>query len=58
MRGGANRSFGIEVAALAGVPACVLNRAKVILKAVESGEVTNGLDKFAEEENDEKQMSC
>ena len=57
MRGGANRSFGIEVAALAGVPACVLNRAKVILKAVESGEVTNGLDKFAEEENDEKQMS-
>ena len=35
MRGGANRSFGIEVAALAGVPASVTDRAKVILKAIE-----------------------
>lgn len=40
MRGGANRSFGIEVAALAGVPQCVTSRAKKILKAVESGETT------------------
>ncbi|MGN0805242.1 MAG: DNA mismatch repair protein MutS [Candidatus Coproplasma sp.] len=40
MRGGANRSFGIEVASLAGVPACVTDRAKKILKAVESGEAT------------------
>ncbi len=38
MRGGANRSFGIEVASLAGVPECVTTRAKCILKAVESGE--------------------
>lgn len=38
MRGGANRSFGIEVAALAGVPAEVTDRAKQILKIVESGE--------------------
>ena len=38
MRGGANRSFGIEVAALAGVPAPVTNRAKQILKAIESGD--------------------
>ena len=37
MRGGANRSFGIEVAALAGVPTSVTERAKVILKQVESG---------------------
>ena len=37
MRGGANRSFGIEVAALAGVPSSVTERAKVILKSVESG---------------------
>lgn len=57
MRGGANRSFGIEVAALAGVPSAVLDRAKVILKAVENGEVTNGLDKFRENESDEKQLS-
>lgn len=40
MRGGANRSFGIEVASLAGVPQCVTSRAKSILKAIESGEAT------------------
>lgn len=38
MRGGANRSFGIEVASLAGVPAQVTERAKQILKIVESGD--------------------
>lgn len=38
MRGGANRSFGIEVAALAGVPAVVTDRAKIILKSIENGE--------------------
>ncbi len=37
MRGGANRSFGIEVAALAGVPSSVTDRAKVILKGIEKG---------------------
>lgn len=41
MRGGANRSFGIEVASLAGVPSCVTERAKVILKLVESREKAN-----------------
>lgn len=38
MRGGANRSFGIEVASLAGVPAAVTDRAKSILKSIESGD--------------------
>ena len=38
MRGGVNRSFGIEVASLAGVPDAVTNRAKQILKQIESGE--------------------
>ncbi|MDE7439138.1 MAG: DNA mismatch repair protein MutS [Clostridia bacterium] len=38
MRGGVNRSFGIEVASLAGVPAVVTDRAKQILKQIESGE--------------------
>ena len=37
MRGGANRSFGIEVASLAGIPSTVTGRAKEILKSVESG---------------------
>ncbi len=38
MRGGANRSFGIEVASLAGVPAAVTERAKKILKLVEKSD--------------------
>lgn len=38
MRGGANRSFGIEVASLAGIPAVVTDRAKNILKLIESGD--------------------
>ena len=35
VRGGANRSFGIEVASLAGVPKEVTDRAKAILKTLE-----------------------
>ncbi len=50
MRGGANRSFGIEVAALAGVPACVTERAKIILKAIESGEANLNVDAHLDEE--------
>lgn len=36
VRGGADESFGIEVAKLAGVPNAVVKRAKVILKELES----------------------
>ena len=43
-RGGANRSFGIEVAALAGIDKSVINRAKDILKVLsESHEVSGDL---------------
>ena len=51
-RGGANRSFGIEVAALAGVPKEVTNRAKGILKALEKNDIARGKMQieFAEEE--------
>lgn len=38
-RGGANRSFGIEVASLAGVPQEVTNRARSILKLLEKSDV-------------------
>ncbi len=38
VRGGASRSFGVEVAALAGVPAEVTERAKAILKVLERTE--------------------
>ena len=36
VKGGADQSFGIEVAKLAGVPDSVVKRAKVILKELEA----------------------
>lgn len=46
LRGGANRSFGIEVASLAGIPSAVTDRAKSILKHIENGDrsVENDFD--------------
>jgi len=38
VEGGTNRSYGIQVARLAGIPEKVIKRAKVILKCVEEGE--------------------
>ncbi|MBQ8431202.1 MAG: DNA mismatch repair protein MutS, partial [Clostridia bacterium] len=38
MRGSATRSYGIEVANLAGIPASIISRAKAILKDLEDGE--------------------
>ncbi len=40
MRGGANRSFGIEVASLSGITKDVTNRAKEILKSLENNDIT------------------
>ncbi len=40
VRGGASRSFGVEVAALAGVPEKVTSRAKVLLKSLEKKDRT------------------
>lgn len=42
-RGGASRSFGIEVAALAGVPNDVIKRAKEISKMLEDNDTTKSL---------------
>lgn len=39
MRGSANRSFGIEVASLAGIPSSVTSRAKAILKQLEKNDL-------------------
>ena len=39
-RGGADDSYGIEVAQLAGVPLPVINRAKEILKELESADIS------------------
>ena len=54
VRGGASRSFGVEVAALAGVPEEVISRAKVLLKQLEKNEITRkNLPEEEEEESDE-----
>ena len=58
-RGGANRSFGIEVAALAGVPKEVTARAKGILKALEKNDIARGkiqMDQI-EEEKEERALT-
>ncbi|MEG1805944.1 MAG: DNA mismatch repair protein MutS, partial [Clostridia bacterium] len=41
VRGGANRSFGIEVASLAGLPKSVIKEAKKILKELEASDIIN-----------------
>ena len=49
MRGSANKSFGIEVASLAGVPAEVTQRAKVILKNLEKNDTVKNRSNIVEE---------
>ncbi|MBQ7323351.1 MAG: DNA mismatch repair protein MutS [Clostridia bacterium] len=58
-RGGANRSFGIEVASLAGVPKEVTTRAKSILRALEKSDIARGKIQmeFEEEVVEEKTLS-
>ena len=58
-RGGANRSFGIEVAALAGVPKEVTTRAKGILKALEKNDIARGKIQIEqiEEEEETRQLT-
>jgi DNA mismatch repair protein MutS len=51
MRGGANRSFGIEVASLAGVPSDVTERAKQILKKIEKNNVTAQVEQDTNEQD-------
>jgi DNA mismatch repair protein MutS len=57
MRGGANRSFGIEVASLAGVPADVTARAKKILKALEKNDLTKNKEKLQIREDEAPKKS-
>ena len=42
VRGGANKSFGIEVARLAGIPPAVTSRAKEILRKLEKNDIARG----------------
>lgn len=52
MRGSANKSFGIEVAGLAGLPEAVLKKAKELLKKLESSDIAR-----KEHENNNYQLS-
>ncbi len=59
VRGPADGSYGIEVAKLSGVPQSVVNRAKVILAGLESGEkveIPVKIQKSVKEEPDNMQM--
>ena len=51
VRGGANRSFGIEVARLAGIPSAVTDRARQILKKLEKNDIARGATEEAPAEN-------
>jgi len=44
IRGGANRSYGIEVAKLAGLPKTIIKRAKEITKLLASDEITDRIE--------------
>lgn len=46
-QGAADRSYGVQVARLAGLPAAVVERAKVVLEALEKGEREGGTRKHA-----------
>ncbi len=47
MRGSAHRSFGIEVASLAGVPKEVTDRAKLLLKVLEKNDLVKNKNKLS-----------
>ena len=51
VRGGANKSFGIEVARLAGIPSAVTDRARQILKKLEKNDIARGAAEDAPVEN-------
>lgn len=50
-RGGTNKSFGIEVASLAGVPKEVCNRAREIVTLLESSDVSLNLNELSMQDN-------
>lgn len=57
-RGGANRSFGIEVASLAGVPKEITSRAKEILHTLEKNDIARKGMKAGKEAEDVPETPC
>ena len=56
IRGGTDDSYGVEVAALAGLPKEVISRAKEILKKVESDEISSAYKNDKKEEDTSNQI--
>lgn len=52
LRGGANKSFGIEVASLAGLPKDVVVRAKEILRSLELADINNKVAEEADKQSE------
>lgn len=51
VKGGADKSYGIQVAKLAGVPDLVIDRAKEIVEELSDGDITNRVSEIAGKEN-------
>ncbi len=56
VEGRANKSYGIQVAGLAGIPLNVVERAKILLKRMEAGEHILSNEKIKKRKNMAKQM--
>ena len=56
VRGGTNRSFGIEVAGLAGLPQSIIKRAKEILHSLEEADINNKVATEAEKQTENKAL--
>ena len=58
VKGGTNKSYGIQVARLAGLPPTVINKANAILKAIENGQLPGESNDIpeTEEESHSRQM--
>ena len=50
VRGGADKSFGIQVAKLAGLPAALIERAKNILSELEASDINNASQRVKAED--------
>jgi DNA mismatch repair protein MutS len=55
-RGNAERSFGVNVAKLAGMPPSIISRAQKIMRSLQNGELKFEIQKSEEEINNDKKL--
>jgi len=58
VRGGTNKSFGIEVASLAGLPEDVITRAKEILNSLEQSQINKGVSVIEDNDNSKQKLKA